>query len=64
MHKEKSNLWNAIGVKMLYWLLGKPISYICSRYVAEPKAVFRLITAAENVDLYKDLTGILVVNRI
>lgn len=49
---------------MLHQLFSKPISYICSQYVAEPEAVFRLIAAAENVNLYKDFIGILVVNGI
>src|SRR5947207_3283317 len=62
--EERSNPWNAIGVRMLHQLLDKPIDYIRSRYVAEPSAVFRLVAAAENVDLYDDLTGILVVDGI
>ena len=64
MDEEKSNLWNAIGVRMLHQLLGKPIDYIRSRYVATPEAVFRLVAAAEKVDLYDDFTGILVVDGI
>ena len=62
--EEMSNPWNAIGVRMLHQLLGKPIDYIRSRYVADPGAVFRLVAAAENVDPYDDLTGILVVDAI
>ena len=63
-HKEKSNPWNAIGVRMLHQLLDKPIDYISERYVADPRAVFRLVAAAENVDLYSDFTGILIVDGL
>jgi hypothetical protein len=57
-----SDLWNAIGLRMLHQLLGKPIDYLRSRYVASPRAIFRLVAAAENVDLYNDFTGILVID--
>jgi hypothetical protein len=62
--EEKSNPWNAVGVRMLHQLLGKPLRYIRSRYVADPDAVFQLVAAAEKVDLYNDFTGILVVDGI
>ena len=47
-------------------VLGNPTDYIRSRYFASPEAVsvFRLVAAAENVDLYDDFTGILVVDGI
>ena len=64
MEEEMSNLWNAIGVRMLHQLLDKPIDYIRRRYVADPEAIFRLVAAAENVDLYNDFTGILVIDGI
>ena len=62
--EERSDPWNAVGVRMLHQLLGKPIDYIRSRYVAGPATVFRLVAAAENVDLYDDFTGILVVDGL
>jgi hypothetical protein len=62
--EEMSNPWNAIGVRMLHQLLGYPIDYIRSRYVADPHAVFPLVAAAENVDLYDDFTGIIVIDGI
>ena len=49
---------------MLHQLLGKPIDYLRSRYVASPRAIFRLVAAAENVDLYDDFTGILVIDGV
>jgi hypothetical protein len=64
MEEEMSNLWNAIGTRMLHQLLGRPIDDIRDRYVADPAAIFRLVAAAENVDLYDDFTGILVVDGI
>src|SRR3954447_14848686 len=64
MREEMSNLWNAIGVRMLHQLLGKPIDYIRSRYVADPAAIFRLVAAAENVNLYDDFTGIMVIDGL
>jgi hypothetical protein len=60
--EDMSDLWNAIGLRMLHQLLGKPIDYLRSRYVASPRAIFRLVAAAENVDLYNDFTGILVID--
>jgi hypothetical protein len=45
-------------------LLDEPIEYISNRYVADPKTVFRLVAAAENVDLYNEFTGILVIDGI
>jgi len=59
-HEERSNSWNAIGVRMLHQLPGKPIDHIRNRYVA----IFRLVAAAENVDLYDNFTGISVVDGI
>ena len=64
MNKEISDPWNAIGVRMLKQLLNEPIEDISDRYLADPSTVFRLVAAAENVDLYNDFTGILVVNGI
>jgi hypothetical protein len=62
MNKEKSDPWNAVGVRMLKQLLNEPIEYISKRYLADPRTIFRLVAAAENVDLYNDFTGILVVD--
>jgi len=62
--EEMSNPWNAIGTRMLQQLLSMPIDHIRKRYVADPAAIFRLVAAAENVDLYDDFTGILVVDGI
>ena len=62
--EERSNPWNAVGVRLLHQLLDKPIAYIRNRFVAEPSTVFQLVAAAENVDLYDDLTGILVIDGI
>src|SRR5947209_2828339 len=59
-----SNPWNAIGTRMLHQLLRKHIDHIRNRYVADPAAIFRLVAAAENVDLYDDFTGILVIDGI
>jgi hypothetical protein len=64
MEEEMSNLWNAIGTRMLHQLLSMPIEDISERYVADPRTVFRLVAEAENVDLYDDFTGILVVDGI
>ena len=60
--KEMSDPWNAIGIRMLQQLLRKPIDHIRNRYVADAAAIFRLVAAAEGVDLYDDFTGILVVD--
>jgi hypothetical protein len=62
--EERGNPWEAVGVRMLHQLLDEPIEDIRSRYVAEPSTVFRLVAAAEKVDLYDDFTGILVVDGI
>jgi len=62
--EEKRKPWKAIGVRMLHQLLGEPISVIRHKYDAEPGAIFRLVAAAEKVDLYDDFTGILVVDGI
>ena len=62
--EERSDPWNAIGVRMLDQLLDEPIEYIRNRYVADPKTVFRLVAAAENVDLYNEFTGILTIDGI
>ena len=62
--EEKSKPWNAVGVRMLYQLLGGDIEDIRREYVATPRDVFELVAAAENVDLYNDFTGILVVDGI
>ena len=62
--EEMGNPWEAVGVRMLHQLLGEPLEDIRSRYVAEPSTVFRLVAAAENVDLYDDFTGILVVDGV
>ena len=40
------------------------IQKISSEYAATPRDVFQLVAAAENVDLYNDFTGILVVDGI
>jgi hypothetical protein len=64
IEEEMSDLWKAIGVRMLYQLLGKSIDYIRNRYDADPRSVFRLVAAAENVDLYNDFTGIMVIDGI
>ena len=62
--KEKSDPWNAIGVRMLAQLLGQPVRYVRSRYLAEPDVIFQLVATAEEVDLYDKFTGILVVDGI
>jgi hypothetical protein len=62
--EEMSNPWDAIGTRMLHQLLRKPIDHIRNRYVADPATIFQLVAAAENVDLYDDFTGILVVDGI
>jgi hypothetical protein len=62
--KEKSDPWNAIGARMLAQLLNKDVETISRQYVASPPTVFSLVAAAENVDLYDDFTGILVVDGI
>jgi hypothetical protein len=62
--EEMNKPWKAIGTRMLHQLLSKPIDHIRNRYVADPAAIFRLVAAAENVDLYNDFTGILVVDDL
>lgn len=59
---EMKNPWNAVGIRMLHQLLDEPIDSLRDRYVADPSAIFRLVAAAENIDLYNDLTGILVID--
>jgi hypothetical protein len=49
---------------MLHQLLDEPIEDIRSQYVADPSTVFQLVAAAENVDLYDDFTGILVIDGV
>jgi len=53
---------NPLGCRMLHQLLDKPIDYLRRRYVADPAAIFRLVAAAEDIDLYNDLTGIFVID--
>ena len=62
--EEKSNMWNAIGVRMLHQLLGGRLAYIKRQYAADPGDIFELVAAAANVNLYNDVTGILVVDGI
>ena len=62
--EEKSKPWSAVGTRMLHQLLGGHIEDISREYVATPYDVFRLVAAAENVDLYDDFTGILVIDGI
>ena len=63
--EERSDPWNAIGVRMLHQLLDEPIDHIRNRYVEDPRAVFRLVAAADNVDLHNEFfTGILVMDGI
>jgi len=63
-HQERSEPWNAVGVRMLRQLLGGKLERIRREYIATPRDVFKLVAAAENVDLYNDFTGILVVDGI
>ena len=62
--EERSNSWHAVDVRMLHQLLDLPIVYISSRYVVDPRAIFRLVAAAETVGLFNYFTGILVVDGI
>jgi hypothetical protein len=62
--EEMSNPWGAICSRMLHQLLDEPFEDIRDRYIADPADVFELIAAAENVDLYDEFTGILVVDGI
>ena len=62
--EEEGNPWYAVGIRMLHQLLGGNLRHIRHEYVAEPDEVFELVAAAENVDLYNDFTGILVVDGI
>jgi hypothetical protein len=62
--KEMSDPWYAIGTRMLHQLLGEDVEKIGRRYVASPRDIFRLVAAAQNVDLYDNFTGILVVDGI
>jgi hypothetical protein len=62
--EEKSKPLNAVGVRMLYQLLGGNIQDIRRKYDAIPSDVFELVAAAKNVDLYNDFTGILVIDGI
>jgi hypothetical protein len=59
---DEGSPWKAIGVRMLHQLLDEPLSVIRRKYDVEPDDVFRLVAEAENVDLYNDFTGILVVD--
>jgi hypothetical protein len=64
MKEEMSDLWNAIGVRMLHQVIGKPFNHIRRRYIADPSAVFRLVAAAENINVYDDFIGIMVIDGI
>ena len=64
IQEEMIDPWNAIGIRMLWQLLGGDIEDIRNQYVAIPESVFQLVGAAENVDLYEDFTGILVVDGL
>ena len=57
-----NNLWNTVAAGMLAYL-NRPLRQV-SQYIAEPDAVFQLVAKAENVDLYNDFTGILVVDGL
>ena len=61
---EPDSLWNAVGVRMLNQLLQGSFADVQTNYVADPRIVFELVAAAENVDLNNDFTRILVVDRI
>lgn len=62
--EEKSNIWNAIGVRMLHQLLSGRLAYVKRQYAADPGDIFELVVAAANVNLYNGFTGILVVDGI
>ena len=62
--EEQREPWNAVGTRMLHQLLGGKIKDIRREYVATPDEIFELVAAAQNVDLYNDFTGILVVDGI
>jgi hypothetical protein len=61
---EETSAWKAIGARMLHQLLREPFDVVLHKYDAEPDAIFWLTARAENIDLYDDFTGILVVDRI
>jgi hypothetical protein len=64
-HEEKSDLMNAVGIRMLHQLLrGSRLNDLRRTYIADPDAVFQLVATAENVDWCNDFTGILVVDGI
>lgn len=62
--EEFNDLWNAIGIRMLHQLLDEPFEVISNRYSADPRAIFRLVAAAENVDLFNNFTGILIIDGV
>lgn len=62
--EEKSNIWNAIGIRMLHQLLSRRLAYVKRQYATDPGDIFKLVAAAANVNLYNGFTGILVVDGI
>jgi len=69
MEEEVHDPLKAIGIRMLSQLLDSEenladLDVIRNQYVAEPKAVFKLVAAKKKVDWYDDFTGILVVDGI
>jgi hypothetical protein len=64
IHEEKNKPWNAVGARMLAQLLDQDVDDVREQYIANPKDIFRLVAAAEKVDLCNDFTGILVVDGI
>jgi hypothetical protein len=49
---------------MLHQLLDEDIDAIHKRYVASPRAIFQLVAAAKQIDLYEDFVGSLVVDGV
>ena len=39
-YEERSNLWNAVGVRMLYQLLDKPIEDSRRQHITNPITIF------------------------
>ena len=64
LSEEKSDPFNAIGIRMLAQLLRCSVGAVRRKYVADPQHIFQLVAAAKKEDYFDDFTGILVVDGI
>ena len=65
--QEMANPISAIGLRMLHQLLGPEMSLdeVTTKYVPpSPCEIFRLVAQREGIDLFKEFTGVLVIDGL